>query len=66
MAEAPTIVTRRTDENGADHPLWVVSSLRDPRKGQSPMNQFQALFEAQKALFATGVTRSYEWRIDQT
>jgi len=29
------------------------------------MNQFQALFEAQRALFATGVTRSYEWRIDQ-
>ena len=29
------------------------------------MNQFQALFDTQKALFATGVTRSYDWRIDQ-
>jgi aldehyde dehydrogenase (NAD+) len=29
------------------------------------VNQFQDLFDAQKALFATGVTRSYEWRVDQ-
>jgi aldehyde dehydrogenase (NAD+) len=29
------------------------------------MNPFQAIFDAQKALFATGVTRSFEWRIDQ-
>jgi aldehyde dehydrogenase (NAD+) len=29
------------------------------------MNQFQQIFDAQKALFATGVTRSYEWRVDQ-
>src|SRR6202158_2050132 len=29
------------------------------------MNQFQKIFDAQKALFATGVTRSYEWRVDQ-
>ena len=29
------------------------------------MNPFQDIFNAQKALFATGVTRSYEWRIDQ-
>ena len=29
------------------------------------MNRFQKLFDAQKALFATGVTRSYEWRVEQ-
>src|ERR1700723_82132 len=29
------------------------------------MNQFQKIFDAQKALFTTGVTRSYEWRVDQ-
>src|ERR1700685_1939775 len=28
------------------------------------MNQFQKIFDAQKALFATGVTRTYEWRVD--
>ncbi len=29
------------------------------------MNQFQDIFDAQKAYFATGVTRSNEWRVDQ-
>src|SRR6202522_2167517 len=29
------------------------------------MNQFQKSFDAQKALFATGITRTYEWRVDQ-
>ena len=29
------------------------------------MNTFQDIFDAQKALFATGVTRTYEWRVDQ-
>ena len=29
------------------------------------MNRFQDIFDAQKALFASGVTRSYEWRVDQ-
>src|SRR5271155_1161642 len=29
------------------------------------MNQFQELFDAQKAYFATGITRSYEWRVEQ-
>ena len=29
------------------------------------MNKFQDIFDAQKALFATGVTRTYEWRVDQ-
>ena len=29
------------------------------------MNQFQKIFDAQKASFATGVTRSYEWRVGQ-
>src|SRR6201993_1091132 len=29
------------------------------------MNRFQKIFDAQKALFASGVTRPYEWRVDQ-
>ena len=29
------------------------------------MNSFLNLFERQKRNFATGVTRSYAWRIDQ-
>jgi aldehyde dehydrogenase (NAD+) len=29
------------------------------------MNRFQDLFDAQKALFATGITRSYDWRAGQ-
>ena len=29
------------------------------------MNQFQSLFDTQKTYFATGVTRSYEWRVEQ-
>jgi len=29
------------------------------------MNPFQGIFDAQKAYFATGVTRSYQWRVDQ-
>jgi acyl-CoA reductase-like NAD-dependent aldehyde dehydrogenase len=29
------------------------------------MNRFQDIFDAQKAYFATGVTRSYEWRVEQ-
>ena len=29
------------------------------------MNTFQDTFHAQKALFATGLTHTYEWRVDQ-
>jgi aldehyde dehydrogenase (NAD+) len=29
------------------------------------MNRFQSLFDAQQSLFASHVTRSYEWRIEQ-
>jgi aldehyde dehydrogenase (NAD+) len=29
------------------------------------MNQFQNLFDTQKTYFATGATRSYEWRVEQ-
>jgi len=29
------------------------------------MNKFQDIFDAQKALFASGITRTYEWRVDQ-
>ena len=33
--------------------------------GRSQANLFQGLFHQQKRLFATGVTRSYAWRIEQ-
>jgi aldehyde dehydrogenase (NAD+) len=29
------------------------------------MNKFQNIFDAQKALFASGVTRAYDWRVKQ-
>jgi aldehyde dehydrogenase (NAD+) len=29
------------------------------------MNRFQKIFDTQKALFATGITRTYEWRVEQ-
>jgi len=29
------------------------------------MNRFQKIFDAQKVLFASGVTRTYEWRVEQ-
>src|SRR6202522_3072005 len=29
------------------------------------MNRFQKSFAAQKALFASGITRTYEWRVEQ-
>src|SRR5580658_1319599 len=33
--------------------------------GEALMNRFQDIFDAQKALFAAGVTRTYEWRVEQ-
>ena len=29
------------------------------------MNPFQNIYDAQKAYFKTGVTRSYDWRVEQ-
>src|ERR1700681_3202748 len=29
------------------------------------MNKFQNIFDAQKALFASGITRTFEWRVEQ-
>jgi aldehyde dehydrogenase (NAD+) len=29
------------------------------------MNRFRKIFDAQKALFASGITRTYEWRVEQ-
>src|SRR5882724_5594998 len=34
-------------------------------EARSQANPFQSLFESQKRLFATGITRSYDWRVDQ-
>jgi len=33
--------------------------------GRSQLNPFQSVFDRQKQLFATGVTRSYAWRVEQ-
>src|SRR5580658_3341132 len=33
--------------------------------GAAPANPYQEQFDAQKARFASGVTRTYEWRVDQ-
>ena len=41
------------------------SSTPNLTSSEVPMNRFQKIFDAQKALFATGVTRTYEWRVDQ-
>ena len=30
------------------------------------MNRFQKIFDAQKALFASGITRTYEWRVEHS
>src|ERR1700680_3117319 len=32
---------------------------------RNPMNKFQDIFDAQKALFGNGITGTYEWRLDQ-
>jgi hypothetical protein len=34
-------------------------------ESEAPMNPFQTLFDAQKSYFASGVTRSYGWRVEQ-
>jgi len=30
------------------------------------MNKFQNIFDAHKALFASGVTRTYDWRVNSS
>jgi aldehyde dehydrogenase (NAD+) len=42
-----------------------MSTAQNLKSTPSTMNQFQGIFDAQKEFFATGVTRSYEWRVDQ-
>lgn len=42
-----------------------MNTAQNLKEKPSPMNQFQDIFDAQKKLFATGVTRSFEWRVDQ-
>ncbi len=43
-------------------PQLTVSSSQPPLMSEPP---FQQLFDRQKAYFATDVTKSYEWRVDQ-
>src|SRR6267154_2921302 len=39
--------------------------MKPDTNAKSQVNSFQGLFDRQRNLFATGVTRSYEWRIEQ-
>jgi hypothetical protein len=39
--------------------------MKSDTNTKSQVNSFQGLFDRQKTLFATGVTRTYEWRIEQ-
>jgi hypothetical protein len=36
-----------------------------PNRRNHKMNQFRDVFDRQKEYFATGVTRSHDWRVDQ-
>jgi len=42
-----------------------MSSPENLKQKPSSKNQFQDILDAQKKLFATGVTRSFDWRVDQ-
>jgi aldehyde dehydrogenase (NAD+) len=45
--------------------LSTTQTARERADVQPKTNAFQALFDKQKQLFASGVTRTYEWRIEQ-
>src|SRR5271163_1899416 len=42
-----------------------MSTSENLNQKSSSKNQFQDILDAQKKLFATGVTRSFDWRVDQ-
>src|ERR1700733_4962519 len=42
-----------------------MSTPENSKQKPSSKNQFQDILDAQKKLFATGVTRSFDWRVDQ-
>src|SRR3984957_3061223 len=42
-----------------------MSTAQNLKQTPSSANQFQDILDAQKKLFATGVTRSFDWRVDQ-
>jgi len=44
---------------------FVKQSKRNRASGGAIMNTFQSVFEQQKQHFASGVTRTYQWRIEQ-
>ena len=57
---------KQTTDTVPSNPSSVdVQSPSANTDGRSQANLFQALFDRQKHLFATGVTRSYAWRIEQ-
>ena len=42
-----------------------MSTPENLKQKSSSKNQFQDILDAQKKLFATGATRSFNWRVDQ-
>jgi aldehyde dehydrogenase (NAD+) len=42
-----------------------MSTVQNLKQKPFSVNQFQDILDAQKKLFATGVTRSFDWRVDQ-
>jgi aldehyde dehydrogenase (NAD+) len=47
------------------NPLAQTEVSQTPAESTQPTTDVQTLFEKQKAYFATDVTKTYEWRIDQ-
>src|ERR1700738_1211936 len=71
---SPTPISSATTRTAKSR-VWIVIGTTPPStplrrafcktSGETAMNKFQDIFDAQKALFATGITRTYEWRVDQ-
>src|SRR5262249_52474604 len=60
--------------NAVKHPNQQCSCTKETAKMETPLlskqaanqeNIYEDLFNRQKAYFATNITRSYEWRVDQ-
>ena len=57
-----TMITNTDTRHSTNVKVQTTSANTDVR---SQVNSFQDLFDRQRHLFATGVTRSYAWRIEQ-
>src|SRR5262249_61679833 len=61
MTPKRTLVSNGSHDDGR----WVKQSEGNHASGAAIMNTFQTVFEQQKRHFASGVTRTYQWRIEQ-